>query len=295
MILGCITFVALVINTLFWFIPLLVAVFLRVIPSKSMLKYSQNIASKASSKWTAVNNWYIKNILKCNYYGFHEDLDLSVNKTFLVISNHQSWLDIVVLQSVLYGKVPDLKFFIKDELKWVPILGIAWWILDFPFMKRYSKAYLKKHPHKQGCDLEKTKKSCMKFKSIPISLMIFPEGSRFNQEKLSKQKSSYKNLLKPKAGGIAYSLSILGDQVSSVIDVTIKYERQIPSLWDFMCGKIKHINLTVNQLPIKKSFYFNDYSVNDKTKDDFKQWIDNIWLTKDRLLSNHKDEITNKN
>ncbi len=55
---------------------------------------------------------------------------------YLVSSNHQSWVDILVLQRIFHGRIPFLKFFLKQELIWVPVIGLAWWALDFPFMKR---------------------------------------------------------------------------------------------------------------------------------------------------------------
>ena len=46
---------------------------------------------------------------------------------YFIISNHQSALDIVVLQRVFNHKIPFLKFLVKKELFWVPILGQCWW------------------------------------------------------------------------------------------------------------------------------------------------------------------------
>ena len=113
----------------------------------------------------------------------------------------------------LTAAVPFLKFFLKKELIWVPILGIAWWALDFPFMKRYSAAVLKKRPHLRGKDIEITRQACKKFKSLPVSIMNFVEGTRFTREKHDKQKSPFTHLLKPKAGGIGFVLSTMGEQL----------------------------------------------------------------------------------
>ncbi len=55
-------------------------------------------------------------------------------------SNHRSWVDILVLQSIFNRRIPFLKFFLKRQLIWVPLLGLAWWALDFPFMRRYSSS-----------------------------------------------------------------------------------------------------------------------------------------------------------
>ena len=50
-----------------------------------------------------------------------ETLDRS--EWYLVLANHQSWVDIAVLQRIFHRKIPFLKFFIKKELLWLPILG----------------------------------------------------------------------------------------------------------------------------------------------------------------------------
>jgi hypothetical protein len=93
---------------------------------------------------------------------------LDYQHSYLITSNHQSWVDILVLQYVLNRRIQPLKFFLKQELIWVPVIGLAWWALGFPFMKRYSKAYLEKHPEKKGKDLETTRKTCAKFRDNPV-------------------------------------------------------------------------------------------------------------------------------
>ena len=136
---------------------------------------------------------------------------LEPSQWYLVLSNHQSWTDIVVLQRIFHRKIPFLKFFIKKELFWLPLLGQAWWALDFPFIKRYSKAKLQRKPHLRGKDLEITRRACKRFQQLPISIMNFVEGTRFTIQKHRQQQSPYTHLLRPKAGGIA---AVLGDDDS---------------------------------------------------------------------------------
>ena len=106
---------------------------------------------------------------------------LQRNEWYLVLSNHRSWVDILVLQSVFRGRIPFLKFFLKQQLIWVPLLGLAWWALDFPFMRRHSSEYLAQHPEERGKDLESTRKACARFAEIPTSVMNFVEGTRFTR------------------------------------------------------------------------------------------------------------------
>ena len=157
----------------------------------------------------------------------------------MVISNHQSWIDIITLQTVFNRKIPFLKFFIKKELIWVPIMGPAWWALDFPFMKRYSPEFLAKKPHLKGKDIEITRIACSKFKTMPVSVMNFVEGTRFSENKHYRQRSPYNNLLKPKAGGTGFVLTIMGEQLNSILNITIKYTGEDKKFWSLLCGRIQ--------------------------------------------------------
>ncbi len=110
---------------------------------------------------------------------------------YLVLCNHQSWVDIPVLQKVFNRRIPFLRFFLKQQLIWVPFLGPAWWALDFPFMKRYSRQTLLRHPELQGKDREVTRRACEKFRHMPVSVMNFAEGTRFTQAKHDAQSSPF--------------------------------------------------------------------------------------------------------
>lgn len=63
---------------------------------------------------------------------------LSKKNWYLLICNHRSWADIVVLCVLFRKHIPMNKYFLKQQLAWVPFLGLACWALDMPFMKRYS-------------------------------------------------------------------------------------------------------------------------------------------------------------
>ena len=165
-------------------------------------------------------------------------------------SNHQSWSDIFVLQHLLTRRIPLLKFFLKQELIWVPVMGLAWCALDFPFMRRHSEAYLKQHPEMRGKDQETTRKACEKFALIPTSVMNFLEGTRFTKAKHARQQSPYRHLLKPKAGGIALALNAMGEKFHSILDVTIVYPDGAPNFWQFLCGDLKHVVVHVQTLPV---------------------------------------------
>lgn len=59
-------------------------------------------------------------------------------------------------------------------------------------MKRYSRAYLLRHPERRGKDVETTRRSCEKFRLHPTTIVNFVEGSRFTQENISKRTPLFK-------------------------------------------------------------------------------------------------------
>lgn len=198
---------------------------------------------------------------------------LTKNTSYLVLANHQTWNDIVVLHQAFRRKIPFLRFFIKKQLFWVPFLGPAWWAFDFPFMNRFSKEYLEKHPEKKGQDVQNAKKRCRRFRDLHTAILIFPEGTRFTQAKHSKKKSPFKYLLPPKAGGLATVLDVMGDQFDSVLDVTIAYPDGAQSFWGLITGKVKSVIFECKQLPLPK----NDYEA-------IKDWLNQRWWEKDANL-----------
>ena len=203
---------------------------------------------------------------------------------YLVLSNHQSWVDIVVLQKIFNRRIPFLKFFLKQQLLWVPVLGLAWWALDFPFMRRYSKEQLEQHPEWRGKDKQATRKACERFRHLPVSVMNFVEGTRFTPAKHAKQESPYASLLRPRAGGTAFVLETMGDMLQSIIDVTIVYPNGQPTLIDLLANRISDIRVHVQQLPIPREFVGRDYENDAEFRSRFQHWMSELWAEKDALI-----------
>jgi len=288
-VIGIISLSMYILNTIFWsFFLFLFFIIKLIIPNKPIRKIITRLLDKISSLWISCNNINLMITKKIDWD--IEGLDkLKMEDWYLVISNHKSWVDILVLQKIFNNKIPFLKFFIKQELIWVPILGVAWWALDYPFMKRYSKSYLQKHPECAGKDLEITKKACEKFRTTPVSVMNFVEGTRFTKEKQKKQNSNYENLLKPKAGGIAFVLGAMGDQINNILNVTILYPHGLKNFWAFLCGDVSKIVVKVETIPVTKDLlgdYFND----SEYRAFFQQWVNDLWVKKDQNIKKWLDE-----
>ena len=231
----------------------------------------------------AVGNLFVMHLT--NPIEWQIDCPENLNKKswYLLICNHISWVDIMVLTQIAFNRLPSPKFFLKNELKKVPFIGMAAWAMDMPFMKRYSRAYLEKHPEMKGKDIESTKKSCQKFKDIPTTIINFVEGTRVTEQKQSAQQSRFQHLLNPKAGGIAFTLSAMGQLFSGMLNVTLNYPDNAEPAKDMLFGKMKRIQVNVELLDIEHAStqdYFNDA----ESKSRFQAWLNDVWLKKDKLL-----------
>ena len=282
---GIVTIVAVVIHTLFLGIFLFFAVLLRLLtPEKFARRLVNPVIVEIALIWVGGILWWMQHVHRLDVSVDH-DVHLSMKQWNMIIANHQSWLDIFVLFYATYRKIPVMKFFIKRELIWIPIAGLAWWALDYPFMSRYSKAYLAKHPEKAGQDLITTQQACEKFSLEPTTVVNFLEGTRFTADKHRKQQSPYQHLLKPKAGGVAFALQALGEQFNTVIDASIHYRGKAPSTWEMACGKVGKITLKMRKLDVPPRFMTMDYINNESDRMAFQQWISELWLRKDKRLN----------
>ena len=281
---GIIASVLLTLNTLFWCWPLFILALVKLLLPFAVVQRSLRFAMHwIAESWIAVNSWWMRLVQPIDWdvQGL-EQLDLT--HSWLITSNHQSWVDILALQYQFNRRLPFLKFFLKKELIWVPVIGLCWWALEFPFMKRYSKAYLAKHPEKQGQDLATTRKACERYKTNPVSVFNFLEGTRFTEEKHAQQQSPFQHLLKPKAGGIAFVLDAMGEQLQGLVNVTLYYPQGKPTLWDLLSGQIKRIVMRVEITPIPQQFIGQSYDQNTAYRAEFQDWVNNLWRVKDQQL-----------
>ncbi|PTQ87997.1 acyltransferase [Agitococcus lubricus] len=275
---------ALAVNTIGLSTPLFSLAAAKLLPIQQLQKASTQGCIKIAETWIGINSYYLEKTQDTQYHITGELADINYDGWYMVIANHQSWADIFVLQKIFNRRAPMLKFFLKQELIYVPVIGLCWWALDFPFMKRYSKEFLAKHPELKGKDLETTRQACEKFKHTPVSIMNFLEGTRFTTAKHKQQQSPYKHLLKPKAAGIAYALNIMNERIDTLVDVTIDYPDGIPSFWDFMAGKTQNVNIHIQKRAIPSELQVGSYEEDAKFRTQFQQWINQIWQEKDDRL-----------
>ncbi len=208
---------------------------------------------------------------------------------YLVMVNHQTWVDILVLQKVFNRRIPFLKFFIKQQLIWFPLLGITWWAMDMPFMKRFSPSFLAKNPHMKGKDLQRTRQACEKFRHTPTSVINFLEGTRFSVEKREIRKSPYQHLLTPRAGGFAIALASMGSLFGAILDVTLVYPNGAAKFWDLCCGGHVPVIAHVRERPIDEWMLSGDYEADREFRRGVHRWLGEIWQEKDELIQQTLD------
>lgn len=261
----------------------LIALIKALLPTSQLKVKATSLANKVMWAWSTINAGILSatNRVEWEIEGGEE---LKKDGWYLLISNHLSWTDIVVLCSVFKDRIPMPKFFLKQQLLYVPFIGMACWALDMPFMRRYSREYLIRHPEKRGQDLETTRRSCEKFRNSPTTVVNYVEGTRFTAEKQRKSKSSYAYLLPPKTGGIAYTLAAMGEQFENIIDVTLAYpENTDKPFRDMLLGRMTKIVVRIKVLPVDEHVrgdYFNDKPF----KRQFQQWLTGVWREKDDVL-----------
>ena len=280
---GVLGFLAVVINTLFWSLLLLtIAVFKLLVPLESWKRLCTKLIINIGECWIYCNSLWIQALHRPKWHieGF-EELDSS--NWYLAVANHQSWADIFVLQGITNRKIPMLKFFMKHALIWVPVIGLAWWALDMPFLKRYTKDEIQKNPELRGKDIKAMEKSFERYSRYPVSIFSFAEGTRFTKEKKDNQLSQFEYLLNPKIGGIGLTLTTM-PYIKLLLDFTIHYEDERRSFWDFLCGRMSKADVKVRQINIPDNLLSKNYEDDPVFRENLKEWVYDIWSDKEKYL-----------
>lgn len=286
---GIVSVFLLTICTLFWGVPLIILTLAKIVtPSRHRKQRLLDGLCAIAQNWIGLNLWWMRRWLKPNLT-IRTPETLSPNQWWLVISNHRSWTDIFILFMALHRRIPMPRFFLKHQLIWIPIVGLAFWALEFPFMRRFSREQIAQNPKLATIDRESTERICRQARRTPITIFNFIEGTRFTVAKRDAQNSPFRHLLRPKAGGIAQVISLLGDQLDGILDVTISYENPSPTFWGFLCGKEAPITLEARQVAVPEWMFNANYHQEPQHKERFHAWINSLWQEKDTLLGNQTD------
>lgn len=264
-----------------------------------LIKPSKKIDEKnieLANNWLTVNNWLIDKVLPQTKWDIQidENLDLKLDGRYLMLCNHQSWVDTTVNQYFGRTRMPLTRFFTKWELIFIPLVGQAFKILGFPMMKRHTKSQIAKNPALKHRDMEEARKSCEQLLSQPFTLLNYVEGTRFTAQKHKQQKSPYKHLLKPKAGGIALALNILGQQVDALVDMTIVYPDGVPEYSEFWLGDVPRIVVHMRKIEIPEWVLQGNYEEDRQFRAKVSQWLGQIWQEKDDIIEKIKQDHEKK-
>ena len=282
----------LLLNTLILIGPMMLIALLKlVLPGKALRTACSRGVMWVAETWAEIDK-LIFATLTPTVWDIRGGEGLRRDRSYLVVSNHQSWVDIPALVQAFNRKTPYFKFFLKQELIWVPLLGLAFWALDYPFMKRYSKAYLARHPEMAGQDLEITKRACARFKDLNVTVVNYLEGTRFTAAKQAQQGSPYQNLLKPKAGGVAFTLATLGPQLDALLDVTLVYPGQrAPGFWKLISGQVPKVIMDIRTRELDPALWAGDYQGDAEFRQYVQSWVSQLWQDKDTRIAELKREL----
>lgn len=289
---GILTTTLLLLNTVVLICPLLVFALLKLVLPGRGRDYASWAVMWVAETWSEIDKAIFALCIPTQW-DIRGVENLRKDTSYLAVSNHQTWVDIPALIESLNRRTLFFKFFLKKELIWVPLLGLAWWGLDYPFMKRYSKAFLEKHPELKGKDLEITKAACELFKRQPVTVVNYLEGTRFTEAKRQEQQSPYRYLLKPKAGGVAFVLAALGEQLDALLDVTIVYPgNKAPGFWDLLNGSISRVIIDIQVRELDPALWAGDYENDPEFRQTVQAWVNQLWVAKDQRIEQLRQEMS---
>ena len=195
--------------------------------------------------WVSANNGLIKALRLIDIEVEWPSEPLRRDRWYMVVSNHQTWTDIILLQSALRPALPPLKFFTKRELIWLPLLGLAMKLLGFPYVRRTRQTGGGNGQAAAAKDRDAITAACAVFRNHPTAVLSFLEGTRFTPAKRDARNSRFQHLLDPQIGGLSAVLASLAGELDTLLDVTIHYPGDPPDFWEFLQGKCPRARMRV--------------------------------------------------
>lgn len=241
-----------------------------------------------TNHWLQTNNLLIDKVLPSKDWRINLPDNLDPNGRYLLICNHQSWVDTSIIQYISEGVLPITRFFTKHELIYIPIVGQTFYFLDFPMMKRHSKEQIAKNPALANRDLQEARRACNLLSGKPFVLLNYLEGTRFTDDKHAKQASPYRHLLKPKAGGLALALASLGREIDGILDMTLVYPDGVPTYADLWSGKLRRLAVDIEFIrpddELLTALKNGEYDTSETIKAQMYAWLDELWQAKDAKI-----------
>lgn len=288
-ILFIINFIALTVVTFILACPMLIVALFKWIPSKFVSNVINAVNQTSFKLWVANNAFLMRLTNKIEWDIQGQENIPKVKGSCIIISNHLSWTDIVMLNHVYKGKIPITKFFLKHSLIYIPVIGLVCYAIGMPFLRRYSREQLLRNPKLKTKDLNTTRKACLSLLEQPSSLINFVEGTRFTPEKAKKQNSPYRNLMPPKAASLAVALGLIGKDIDYLFNTTLLYPHNTEGnvFLALLCGRMKKVTARLERIePIEA--LVGDYIGDKQFKRSFTSKLRQVWQAKDEQLTQIK-------
>ncbi|MNG21325.1 putative acyltransferase YihG [compost metagenome] len=76
----------------------------------------------------------------------------------------------------------------------------------------------------------------------------------------------------------------MGEQLHSLINVTIHYPDGNPSFWTLLAGQLRQVVVRIEKLEIPQEFIGKSYDQDAQYRLAFQQWVNRLWEAKDARL-----------
>jgi 1-acyl-sn-glycerol-3-phosphate acyltransferase len=202
--------------------------------------------------------------------------DLPIDENAIVISNHQQMPDITSLMALARrkGRLGDLKFFVKQAIKWVPGIGWGMQFLNCPFLRRDWM--------RDRQTIDRTFATLVQ-EQIPMWLVSFAEGTRVTPDKIRQTAewaaergiTATRHVLIPRTKGFVATVEGLSEHLNAVYDVTIGYVGGVPTLWQHITGQVRRVHLHVRRFPVAEL---------PRAPEELGRWLVDRFIEKDELL-----------
>lgn len=284
LIFGPLAFLLFFANTVLWIGLLLLAALVKsLLPLPAWRRGGDRVVIALGRRWIAGCNWLTAVLYRIDWE-IEGARELDPQSWYLVVANHQSWVDLNVFMAVFGECIPFPKVFTKREILWLPFIGAAIWALGFPLLKRYPRELLERRPELRGHDRETARQACRRATATPTTLVNFLEGTRLTPAKQARQHSPFRHLLLPRAGGVALVVGTLGEQLTAIIDLTIVYPAGRPTFWDFLCGRMPRVAVRVREVSVPAELGAGDYETDADCREGFQRWVMALWQEKDAWI-----------
>ena len=210
--------------------------------------------------------------------------DLQADKNYLIVSNHRSWADILVYQTILIDQTPIIKFIVKKELIFLPLVGLICWAYEYPLVHRNSIKDGSTRNNNLKTDQKILKDKLLDIGRNPTAIINFAEGSRYSQERGDRYSSPHANLLKSRTGGLFFILKTFGQQFDYLLDFTILYDCTEPIFFKFLSGKCRRVKVRVNKFPMSDLLQSLSDSSNTLSFEKVDEWLKILWSGKDKII-----------